>query len=155
MSVAKASKKDQPQVDKDSTGAEFKRPAVPVFDDFSEMDEILKLRTTLLKKVRPVARAVGSCVPALLIKSITFVSLLCVDQELTDLETQQEELEGKKKRLIRFFKLMEDEKRSQWNHHPTLHDRFLLLRMLGKGGFSEVYKVCKIKWKSLGTRVNC
>ena len=30
---------------------------------------------------------------------------------------------------------------SRFNHHPTLNDRYLLLHLLGKGGFSEVYKV--------------
>ena len=30
--------------------------------------------------------------------------------------------------------------RCRFNSHPTLNDRYLLLCLLGKGGFSEVYK---------------
>jgi len=29
----------------------------------------------------------------------------------------------------------------RFNHHPVLNDRYLLLSLLGKGGFSEVHKV--------------
>jgi tousled-like kinase len=42
---------------------------------------------------------------------------------------------------IRFSKRMADEKLSAFAGHPVLHNRFLLMHLLGKGGFSEVYKV--------------
>lgn len=29
----------------------------------------------------------------------------------------------------------------RFKDHPTLNDRYLLLHLLGRGGFSEVYKV--------------
>ena len=29
----------------------------------------------------------------------------------------------------------------RFKDHPTLNERYLLLNLLGKGGFSEVYKV--------------
>ena len=32
----------------------------------------------------------------------------------------------------------------RFNNHPVLNDRYLLLSMLGKGGFSEVHKVSNI-----------
>jgi tousled-like kinase len=34
-----------------------------------------------------------------------------------------------------------DQRRSRFNNNnPLLHERYVLLQMLGKGGFSEVYK---------------
>lgn len=30
---------------------------------------------------------------------------------------------------------------SSFKDHPTLNERYLLLHLLGRGGFSEVYKV--------------
>lgn len=30
---------------------------------------------------------------------------------------------------------------ARFKDHPTLNDRYLLLHLLGRGGFSEVYKV--------------
>jgi len=30
----------------------------------------------------------------------------------------------------------------RFKDHPTLNERYLLLHLLGRGGFSEVYKVC-------------
>lgn len=30
---------------------------------------------------------------------------------------------------------------SRFKDHPTLNERYLLLHLLGRGGFSEVYKV--------------
>ncbi len=61
-------------------------------------------------------------------------------KESTDLEVLETELEVKKLQLIREIKLVEDERRSRFNTQPILNQRYLLLRMLGKGGFSEVYK---------------
>jgi len=33
--------------------------------------------------------------------------------------------------------------RLRFKDHPTLNDRYLLLHLLGRGGFSEVYKVSR------------
>jgi tousled-like kinase len=41
--------------------------------------------------------------------------------------------------LSRSLKRLRDEEGSRFNGHPTLNNRYLLMRMLGKGGFSEVY----------------
>lgn len=35
----------------------------------------------------------------------------------------------------------------RFKDHPTLNDRYLLLHLLGRGGFSEVYKVRKTVWR--------
>jgi hypothetical protein len=42
--------------------------------------------------------------------------------------------------VVRFQKLMRDEQKSRFNDNPTLNGRYVLMHMLGKGGFSEVYK---------------
>lgn len=34
---------------------------------------------------------------------------------------------------------------SRFNNHPVLNDRYLLLMLLGKGGFSEVHKAFDLK----------
>ena len=62
-------------------------------------------------------------------------------QQLEELKRQEEALEQSKKRLVRFQKLMRDEQRSRFNDYPVMNNRYLLTHMLGKGGFSEVYKV--------------
>lgn len=43
---------------------------------------------------------------------------------------------------FREVKRIRDEDNSKFNHFPVLHNRYLLTKLLGKGGFSEVYKVC-------------
>lgn len=47
---------------------------------------------------------------------------------------------------IREMKRIRDEDGSRFNHFPILNNRYALLNLLGKGGFSEVYKV---RFKSL------
>lgn len=34
---------------------------------------------------------------------------------------------------------------SRFKDHPTLNERYLLLHLLGRGGFSEVYKVMTLR----------
>jgi tousled-like kinase len=59
-------------------------------------------------------------------------------KELADIKTEQAELEVKKEAVIRSQKLKMDQQRSRFNNRPVLHDRYLILNILGKGGFSEV-----------------
>lgn len=43
--------------------------------------------------------------------------------------------------LMREMKRLRDEDGSRFNNFPVLNSRYALLNLLGKGGFSEVYKV--------------
>ena len=60
------------------------------------------------------------------------------------MQLEEKQLEFKKKIHIRFLKLMHDESVSKFACNPIMNKRYLLLNLLGKGGFSEVWKVCFI-----------
>ena len=44
-------------------------------------------------------------------------------------------------RRCRQLKRVRDQERSRFQAHAVLNNRYLLMNLLGKGGFSEVYKV--------------
>jgi tousled-like kinase len=54
---------------------------------------------------------------------------------------ERDRYELEKGRLIREMKRLRDEDGSRFNNFQILHHRYALLNLLGKGGFSEVYKV--------------
>ncbi|KAJ3284088.1 hypothetical protein HK104_010107 [Borealophlyctis nickersoniae] len=78
--------------------------------EFHELDEISKLRSAALKK------------------------------EESDLLAQLERLTVERDLHIRECRRIRDEDQSRFNSHMVLNDRYLLMAMIGKGGFSEVYK---------------
>ncbi|KAH9322804.1 hypothetical protein KI387_017443, partial [Taxus chinensis] len=53
---------------------------------------------------------------------------------------ERDRYELEKGRHIREIKRIRDEDGSRFNHFPILNQRYALLNLLGKGGFSEVYK---------------
>jgi len=63
-----------------------------------------------------------------------------IKKEKVELNTKREDLLFRKKLHLRELKRCNDEEGSRFNGHPVLNDRYLLLNLLGKGGFSEVYK---------------
>ena len=79
--------------------------------EYYEAEEILRLRLNSLKK------------------------------EDADLQLEMEKLERSRNLHIRELKRIHNEDQSRYNNHPMLNDRYLLLVLLGKGGFSEVHKV--------------
>ena len=52
-----------------------------------------------------------------------------------------EKLERERNLHIRELKRIHNEDQSRFNNHPVLCERYLLLMLIGKGGFSEVHKV--------------
>ena len=83
--------------------------------EYYEMDEILKLRQASLKK------------------------------EDADISLEMEKLERERNLHIRELKRIHNEDQSRFNNHVVLNDRYLLLTLLGKGGFSEVHKAFDLK----------
>lgn len=83
--------------------------------EYYECDEILKLRQNALKK------------------------------EDADLQLEMEKLERERNLHIRELKRIHNEDQSRFNNHPVLNERYLLLMLLGKGGFSEVHKAFDLK----------
>ncbi|CAF1451991.1 unnamed protein product, partial [Adineta steineri] len=78
--------------------------------DWNESDEILRLRQASLKK------------------------------EEMDLQIEYEKLERERNLHIRELKRIYNEDHSRFQDHPILNERYLLLSLIGKGGFSEVHK---------------
>lgn len=76
------------------------------------MDDIMKLRQAALKK------------------------------EDVDVQLELEKLERERNLHIRELKRIHNEDNSRFKDHPILNERYLLLNLIGKGGFSEVHKVC-------------
>lgn len=96
----------------------LKPDAVPgsfTIQEYYEADEILKLRQSALKK------------------------------EDADLQLEMEKLERERNLHIRELKRIHNEDQSRFNNHPVLNERYLLLMLLGKGGFSEVHKAFDLK----------
>lgn len=58
---------------------------------------------------------------------------------------ERDRYELEKGRLIREMKRIRDEDGSHFNNFQILNHRYALLNLLGKGGFSEVYKVGILK----------
>lgn len=90
----------------------FKRPSslAPSTLEIAEKDEIVKFRLASIKR------------------------------EALELKTQEKELMAKKEEVIRTQKLLMDQSQSRFSNRPVLNERYLVLNLLGKGGFSEVYK---------------
>jgi len=58
---------------------------------------------------------------------------------------EMEKLERERNLHIRELKRIHNEDQSRYNNRPVLNDRYLLLMLLGKGGFSEVHKGFDLK----------
>uniref|UniRef100_A0A671NZ61 non-specific serine/threonine protein kinase n=1 Tax=Sinocyclocheilus anshuiensis TaxID=1608454 RepID=A0A671NZ61_9TELE len=91
----------------------FLKPSLPILltvTEYHEQEEIFKLRLGHLKK------------------------------EEAEIQAELERLERVRNLHIRELKRINNEDSSQFKDHPTLNERYLLLHLLGRGGFSEVYK---------------
>ena len=83
--------------------------------EYYEAEEVLRLRQNALKK------------------------------DDAEMATEMEKLERERNLHIRELKRIHNEDQSRYTIHPTLNDRYLLLSLLGKGGFSEVHKGFDLK----------
>jgi tousled-like kinase len=68
------------------------------------------------------------------------VQMLNIKKEELALMEEKTRLATEKVKHVRSLKRIRDEDNSRFNMHPTLNNRYLLRQMLGKGGFSEVWK---------------
>uniref|UniRef100_A0A4W4EFF9 non-specific serine/threonine protein kinase n=1 Tax=Electrophorus electricus TaxID=8005 RepID=A0A4W4EFF9_ELEEL len=103
----------KPRKTKTVNGADndtFLKPSLLTLAEYHEQEEIFKLRLGHLKK------------------------------EEAEIQAELERLERVRNLHIRELKRISNEDSSQFKDHPTLNDRYLLLHLLGRGGFSEVYK---------------
>ncbi|KAJ7296141.1 hypothetical protein O6H91_Y141400 [Diphasiastrum complanatum] len=66
--------------------------------------------------------------------------LLGIKREEDAVLKDRDRYELEKARHVRELKRIRDEDGSRFNNFPILHKRYALLNLLGKGGFSEVYK---------------
>ncbi|XP_020574253.1 serine/threonine-protein kinase TOUSLED isoform X2 [Phalaenopsis equestris] len=66
--------------------------------------------------------------------------LTCIKREEENFLRERDRYELEKARLIREMKRVRDEDGSRFNNFQVLNHRYALLNLLGKGGFSEVYK---------------
>uniref|UniRef100_A0A8C7QEZ2 non-specific serine/threonine protein kinase n=1 Tax=Oncorhynchus mykiss TaxID=8022 RepID=A0A8C7QEZ2_ONCMY len=88
----------------------FLKPSLLTLAEYHEQEEIFKLRLGHLKK------------------------------EEAEIQAELERLERVRNLHIRELKRINNEDSSSFKDHPTLNERYLLLYLLGRGGFSEVYK---------------
>uniref|UniRef100_A0A2K5LBY3 Protein kinase domain-containing protein n=1 Tax=Cercocebus atys TaxID=9531 RepID=A0A2K5LBY3_CERAT len=109
-------REDTERKNKAVNGAEndpFVRPNLPqllTLAEYHEQEEIFKLRLAHLKK------------------------------EEAEIQAELERLERVRNLHTHELKRINNEDNSQFKDHPTLNERYLLLHLLGRGGFSEVYK---------------
>jgi tousled-like kinase len=68
------------------------------------------------------------------------VRVAAMKKEEEGIKNERELLEREKQAHIRVLKRVRDEDASRFNQHPLLGNRYVLMNMLGRGGFSEVYK---------------
>ncbi|GMR42433.1 hypothetical protein PMAYCL1PPCAC_12628, partial [Pristionchus mayeri] len=92
----------------------FTRPELPLppltLTEYQEQEEIYRLRKEHLKK------------------------------EEAEILVEKDKLERERQLHIREYKRSNNERDSRYKDHQTLNNRYVLLSLLGKGGFSEVWK---------------
>lgn len=98
-----------------SSTNEFRKPQSVDIELNLEMDEVYKVKSSLIKK------------------------------DLDSLRDDERQLDILKKTMIRQQKLWHDQQSSRFNTHCIFESRYILIEMLGKGGFSEVYKAFDMK----------
>jgi len=109
----------------------------------AKRNEIEKFKKALTKKKTSLQKSVNSQDELQHIaeqQEILSIRLMHIKKEAHELNEEKEKLLITKQLHIRELKRINDEDHSQFNQLPVLQHRYLLLTLLGKGGFSEVYK---------------
>lgn len=106
-------------------------------------DEIYKSRLASIKRVCSSLCITSASyflyVNLFLVSYYSSVDFTFQEEEVVLRERERYELE--RGRFIREMKRIRDEDGSRFNNFRVLNCRYALLNLLGKGGFSEVYKV--------------
>ncbi|XP_060169987.1 serine/threonine-protein kinase TOUSLED isoform X1 [Lycium barbarum] len=111
-----------------------------------ETKEAIERQRKLLKKRQPDKSDAGDAEGGLqeedsLIQDEIYKSRLAsIKREEDMIMRERDRYELEKGRLIREMKRIRDEDGSRFNNFQILNHRYALLNLLGKGGFSEVYK---------------
>ncbi|KAK9790331.1 hypothetical protein WJX73_000944 [Symbiochloris irregularis] len=73
------------------------------------------------------------------------VRLAAIKREEEGLQKEKERLDLEKMRHIKELKRVKDEEASRFSGGLVMHNRFLLLQLIGKGGFSEVFQALDLE----------
>lgn len=83
------------------------------------------------------------------------VRMSSIRREEEALKAEGSRLEMEKCSHIRELKRLRDEDSSKFGNHPILNNRYLLLELLGKGGFSEVFKALDLaSFQQVGVKIH-
>ncbi|OAF65237.1 hypothetical protein A3Q56_07061 [Intoshia linei] len=72
-------------------------------------------------------------------ENILKLRLMSLRKEELDLQIELDRLDRDRNVHIREIRRLKNQANSEFNDYPFLNERYLLLNLLGKGGFSEVY----------------
>lgn len=96
-------------------------------------------RLALAKK--PATAEIEAEIRAILIdEQVLKVRLADIRKELLDAEREKSDILLRRNAYIKEFKRIYSEDQSRFNDHPVFQNRFVLLSLCGRGGFSEVYR---------------
>mmetsp|Transcript_12316 Transcript_12316/g.17036 ORF Transcript_12316/g.17036 Transcript_12316/m.17036 type:complete len:772 (+) Transcript_12316:1461-3776(+) len=122
---------------------DFNRKHQMVVDEREHLEQLSK---EIRKRIKKMAIAENTAQNMQLVdellqqEEIYKIRVSNLKKEEIDLNAERDRLVSEKNRHIREMKRIHDEDQSRFNTHPVLKSRYVLLNLLGKGGFSEVYK---------------